>query len=67
MDYKKGIRRLVAETGLNQRELAATAGVSPATITGWSTGKVEPKVYLVERLVTTNDIKTSTFISWCEE
>ncbi len=66
MDYKKGIKRLVAETGLNQKELAAKADIAPATVTSWVAGRVEPKISLISKLLAPRGIKPSTFIGWCE-
>ncbi len=67
MNFKRGLLRLVAETEKNQARLGEEAGISQTTVTSWATGRSKPTLALIERLVEPQDVKASTFISWCEE
>ncbi len=67
MNFKRGILRLMAETEKTQTKLSEDSGIAAPTITSWSTGRVEPKISLIEKLLAPQDVKVATFIGWCEE
>ncbi|MEX2194261.1 MAG: helix-turn-helix transcriptional regulator [Thermoleophilaceae bacterium] len=54
MDIARELRRARRRAGLSQRELAARAGTSQATISAYESGRKRPSILVLERLLRTS-------------
>ena len=66
MNLKKPIKTGLAIRDKNQQQLAEFIGKKQATVSYYTSGRIDPPLSVVEKIAEFFGVKTSTFIEWGE-